>query len=225
MADSRHAVCVTAMVSALMGALAFEITPVAAAVINGGFETGDFSGWTQTFSTGSQDVASLHVGVDRTTYDPVDGGQFAVLVAGAVNQPVTIEQSFALGIGDTVTGWAFFSSYEFENTGYNDFAFVQIFGSSSALVAQPFYSDSDTIGLADGPWTPWSLVAPTSDRYTLRMGVANGSEDQVPVEPDPFPSEAGFDDVRVAALPEPSSLLVLSLGLLASRVWYRRVKG
>ena len=221
MAASRNAVRAAAMASVLAGVLALGANPVAAAVINGSFETGDFTGWTQTLAGGSQQVVSSHVGVNGTAYSPIGGSYFAVLGGGDGNRLVSIEQDLALGMGDMLSGWAFFSSNEFvplELTDPNDFASVEVFGSSGALVAQPFYLDAATIGgLVDGPWTSWSFTAPTSDTYTLRLGVAN-DVDML------FPSEAGFDDINLRRVPEPSSLLALCVGLLASGV-RRRAQG
>lgn len=221
MAASRNAVRAAGMASVLAGVLALGANPVAAAVINGSFETGDFTGWTQTLTGGSQQVVTSHGGVNGTAYLPIDGSHFAVLVAGNANTVVSIEQNIALGIGDMLSGLAFFSSNEFvplELTDPNDFASVEIFDRSGALVARPFYLDAATIGgLVDGPWTSWSFTATTADSYTLRLGVAND------VFAD-FASEAGFDDIQLRRVPEPSSFVALFLGLLASGV-RRRAQG
>ena len=202
------------------------MTPVDAAVINGSFETEDFPGWTQTIAGGGQQVVTSRDGVNFTStgtkYSPVNGRFFAVLGAGDGNSLVSIEQDLPMGIGDILSGWAFFSSNEFvpsQGTDPNDFASVEVLDSSGVRVARPFYLDSDTIGgLVDGRWTPWSFTASTADAYTLRLGVTN-------VPDEKFPSEAGFDDIHLQRVPEPSTLVALFLGLAASGVRRRRARG
>ncbi len=223
MTASPSGVRAAAMASTLAGILALGANPVGAAVINGGFGTGDFTGWTQIFAGGSQDVVESFDGFAGTTYSPIGGSYFAVLGGGDENEIVSIEQNLALGIGDMLSGWAFFSSDEVialpPADQLNDFASVEVFDSSGARVARPFYLDTVTIGgVEDGPWTFWSFTATTADTYTLRLGVANDFDAD-------FPSKAGFDGIRLQRVPEPSSLLALFLGLLASGARRRRAQG
>lgn len=209
------------MASVLAGGLGLGVNPVGADVINGSFETG-FLGWRQTDAGGSLDVVTSRFGVNfattETTYSPVDGSYFAVLVAGAQDEFVRIEQDVAMEVGDILSGWAYFSSNEDGKGGFNDVASVEVFDMAGAFVARPYFRDSATVGgFVDEDWMEWSFTATAADTYTLRLGVAN-------VPDNTFPSEAGFDDIRLQRVPEPSAVLTLFLGLLVSGM-RRRAQG
>ena len=60
-------------------------------IVNGGFETGDFTGWT----TGSNSFPQSIVGV------PVNSGNFAAQIAGFSSNPDTLSQTIATTVGQT----------------------------------------------------------------------------------------------------------------------------
>src|SRR5207253_638538 len=64
---------------------------------NGGFETGNFTGWTITPSSGgTANVVSSWVAIpsDGTVFGPKDGTRFAVLKTGLVNVYEMVSQQF-----------------------------------------------------------------------------------------------------------------------------------
>lgn len=67
---------------------------------NGGFETGDFTGWTRAGNTGNESVSGIFWGIAPHT------GAFQAW-DGAVGSVFTLSQSFATVVGAeyTVTGW------------------------------------------------------------------------------------------------------------------------
>jgi hypothetical protein len=157
------------------GAVAVSLAFAASAnagMINGGFETGDFTGWTQDYSSGGmQSVVTSHT-ANYGTYYPAEGYYFALLQAGAQDTLNSISQTYLLGAGQTMTGFAFFDADDY--LPYDDYAVVAIYDSYGALVATPFYSNVSTVGdYGDGAWTAWTFTAATTDYFTVKMGVAN----------------------------------------------------
>jgi hypothetical protein len=139
-------------------------------IVNAGFETGDFTGWTVN---GPADVATSHVAFnDPRIYAPAEGNYFARLVAGlGANTYTTISQSFHLNAGETISGVAAFDAGD-ELPDYNDDAFLKIQSDSGTTVL--WSANVARVGNNDStPWESWAFIAPTSDTYVLTFGVAN----------------------------------------------------
>jgi len=140
---------------------------------NGGFETGDFSGWSKYVPPGgSATVVTSHAGDAGTTYGPVSGNYFAELKTDGPGSYTQIYQSVGLAAGDTLIGHAAFDYRDYHP--YNDNAHVVIFDSSNNYVASPWHvQGNDVPDHWDGPWTNWSFTAPVTDIYTVVYFVAN----------------------------------------------------
>jgi hypothetical protein len=82
-------------VAAVVGMLALSASPAAAQVTNGGFETGDFTGW--TVNSGFTTVE----GAGYQGYSPEEGSYFAAL--GNVDFPGTVSQDVATSPGTAYT--------------------------------------------------------------------------------------------------------------------------
>ncbi len=144
-------------------------------LINGGFETGDTTGWTVT---GQSDVVGAYfadkglVEYEGPTYGPVEGTKFLVLTAGLGTDVYTIaSQQVAMLAGQKLEGWAAFDAKDY--TPFNDDAAVDIVISGPPL-ATPWSADIATVGdYGESVWTHWSWTAPADETYTLELKVRN----------------------------------------------------
>jgi|HubBroStandDraft_6_1064221.scaffolds.fasta_scaffold491689_2 hypothetical protein len=162
-------------------------------VQNCGFESGNFSSWTVLNNDGNTDVEmdSFALGLNS--------GDFYAALGDASSAPTTIEQTFADGVGSSLT----FSFY------------VATDGTGGGLVAD-----------FDGT-TLLSLSNTSANGYTEYSFSATGTgSDTISfIEEGPIGSYIGLDDVIVVdppAVPEPSSVAFLVVGLGAIVLAHRR---
>jgi hypothetical protein len=163
-------------------------------IVNGGFETGDFTGWTLGGNTAGTFVGPPFDGVGHA----FSGEHAAVL--GAIGSVGTLSQTFA-----TVPG----TLYE-----------LTLWGSNGG--APP---NQVTISL-DGITAFAAKDDPVHD-YVLHVFdfTATSTTNTLLFEYEHSTSGAFvIDDVSVSAVPEPSTLTLLALGVgaLAARQWHKR---
>lgn len=196
-----------------------ESTPL----VNGDLETNNFTGWTLDIPTGGYgQVRTTYVSnssvpdptIPTTTYTPVSGTYFAVLKTDGAGSYTRMSQTIAMNSGDMLSGWAAFDYGDRDiwingvRYVWNDNAHVKIFDSSNNLLATPWEVwGEDVVNYYDGPWTAWTWTAPSAGSYTLTIGVANDADGG-------FDSFVLFDGGKFTPIPEPGTLILLSISLL-----------
>ena len=176
-----------AATAAVLGFAFVANTVFAGSITNGDFATGDLTGWTS--------AGPVSVG-DNGTY------KYASLFAGlGQNVYTTLSQTVHLDAGDVLSGNAQFLAHDY--LPYNDDTFVSINGTNV------FVSDVATVGdNGTSALTGFSFTALTGGDYTIVAGVENRMDNS-------YPSELQVSSFAVAsAVPEPTSVALLGLGLL-----------
>jgi hypothetical protein len=184
-------------------------------VTNGGFETGNFSGWTLSAANKGAVVTSSKgdAPLSSLTYTAPEGSHFAKIVANGGKGLYTTLTSSAITLNknDGLTGQAAFDYRDFRSFAV-DAAYVEILDSAKKVVATPWsiLTSSSTTPYWDGPWTTWSWTASSAGTYYVQYGVAN-------VNDGSYPSYALFDNLTDppggATVPEPASMLLICTGL------------
>ena len=115
---------------------------VEAAIINGGFETGDLTGWS---SYGYAYVVNSY-----THYSPVEGSYLLALGTGmGTGVYSTVYQTIQLNAGDRLNGWAGFDAGDY----FPDDAFVRVINADGVLYWTPWHRSVNDVGSYGN--TPW----------------------------------------------------------------------
>jgi hypothetical protein len=201
------------------------VQPASAQIVNGGFETGNFTGWT---TTGNASIQTSAFGSG-----PTEGTFQALLSTGGVTVPDSsleaflglargsldnlgngnatsgsaIRQTFAGRAGDILTfDWNFLTD-EGTPSSFNDFSFVSLrVLSELADTRFPIFMLSPTRFNEETGFRTFSFTLPMTGTYTLGLGAIDVADTIV---------DSGLlvDNVKLTTVPEPASTLgVLALG-------------
>jgi hypothetical protein len=189
-----------------------------ASLMNPGFETGDFTGWTVN-STDLTYVTTEASTFDNTSFTAREGQYFAVATAGlGADTPTVISQTVYLNAGEKVVGSALFDCRDYLRTEgdpvwmYNDYAFVAVNGDHNS-VWDVYRGNVGNYGHTN--WETWYFTAPSNGDYLFQYGVVNVGDNSN--------SSRAFFDAQV--VPIPGAVWLLGSGLLGLAGWRRFRKG
>lgn len=221
-----------------VSAAVFTLQTASALPLNGGFESGDFTGWTVSIPTGisqtmgSQPAGSAGVYSEWGPYTGMaaaltarDGTYFAAIGSadygyfmGLQTYNITARQTFSLHIGDVLTGSAAFYNGDYEA---QDSARVRIFDASNNELSTPWLWVSGGNSYRTlSTWESWQWQAPANGDFTVEIGVSTFGDDR-------FASYGLFDNVHVSTVvpvPEPSAMVFIGMGLAGLAILQRRVR-
>jgi MYXO-CTERM domain-containing protein len=195
------------------------VAPTDAGIVNGSFETGDFSGWTVVQPTFASVSSSELVKADPSavipstppTWAPTHGNHFAYLKAGAdIGRYTLVSQAFTAHVGDVVAFDIFFDAGDY--LPFNDNGFANILNVGSLDLDNLYMKDIAEVGsYGEDGWHHVEYLVRDAGEYVLLFGVNNDGDNKLP-------SFLGVDDVYVGApggngdpVPEPTAMLVWSL--------------
>jgi hypothetical protein len=184
-----------------------------AGLVNGGFETGDLTGWGATPGRVSVQSSVFKPGSEPGSYGPVEGSHFAYLSADGGAHSATLSQSITAAAGDVLRFSVFFKD-AFPLSGDNGYAFLHgpvdfpVDVPLIRLAVTPSFKETEN-GVIEypgsTPWTEVSYVFTTPGDYTLVFDLRN---DHGPLDG----SALGVDNVRLAQVPAPSAAVLAGIG-------------
>lgn len=216
--------------------------PALAEFVNGGFESGDLSGWSSIGKVTAETSGSIGVippeGRYQAFIESANPGDFGVpaselenflslpqgtldgLSNGPVIQGSGLQQVFTAQAGDTLSfSWNFLT--DAPEPDFNDFAFVvlreiDISQKLSDSLDNLVLSNSSIFSLETG-YRKFSYSIQSTGSYAISIGVLDVGDEFAT-------SGLLVDNFRITSVPEPFGMTSLGIGLmtLAGYTWHRR---
>ena len=160
------------------------------ALRNGGFETGDLSGWTPDGPAGSS-VTVVSSFFHYGEHAPKEGSRFALLKSPrAPTASTTLTQSFHAKAGSVISGWAIFRSGAFALPPYQWYATYKIVLRDNSRERSVLLTSNKSTG-----WEAWNWVVPTDGNYILVATVNGGAYGSTDVDT----SYLGLDGITITS--------------------------
>jgi hypothetical protein len=206
-------------INCILAVLFLAVESVQADLINGGFETGDLTGWTSTVPFGASAAAvGSHTEdagpLPNTTWAPTEGSFFALLETDGPGNWCTLEQSFSGVAGDVVSFDYFFDWGDLHP--FNDQCYGELLDATGAQEHEFFRWGQDGTPMvanhSNVGWSSESYALAADGDYTLKFGIANCLDS----------INDSYMGIDAAVVPVPGAVLLGMLGLSVAGIKLRK---